>query len=450
MRKNLILLTIDSLRADHATDVSGLMPQVNEYADDGVRLTRTYSNGYSTPISFPTILTGTYADHYGGHGYMSDDRPFLAEKFRATGYETAGFHTNPQLRDEKNYHAGFETYNDFDDEAERLSPLRYLITQNLGSDSTVYKLLKRVYHFLRTASRSRDYTEAPKLNQKALGWIDEEYDEEEPLFLWTHYMDVHYPFYPPNEFLEEVTDRSISNSRAISVNGKMHEDSEELSDTDIADLQALYRGEVRYMDHYLGELIESLKQRGLYEDTIFVVTSDHGELFGEYGLFGHPPSGYEESFHVPLIVFGPGVPEGETVDSTVTLLDLPPTIAELCGLDTDPRWSGESLVPLINGDKSVKDELSVLGNQSVALCLSERWRVVWWRDPEHRETADREWELWDRTANERVPIADHEAEIQPLRDELRAFIESTDSSEDLEEPDVDQATKDRLEALGYK
>lgn len=450
MEKNCVLLTIDSLRADHATDECRLMPRLNEYTDSSVRFTQAFSNGYSTPISFPTILTGTYSDQYGGHRYMSDERPFLAATLQDAGYETAGFHTNPHLRDEVNYDVGFDTYNDFDDEAGDLSQLRYLITQNLDSDSTLYKLLKRAYHFFRTTSGSTDYTEAPKLNQKALRWIDDEYDEENPFFLWTHYMDVHYPFYPPEEFLEEATDRSISKNRAISVNGKMHEEGEEFSEADIADLQALYGGEVRYMDHYLGEFIESLKQRGLYEDTIFVVTSDHGELFGEHGLFGHPPSGYEESFHVPLIVFGPGVPERETVDSTVTLLDLPPTVAELCGLDTNPRWDGESLVPLIEGDKSKKEELSVLGNQSVAICLSERWRLVWWRDPEHRETSDREWELWDRTANEHVPIADHEAEIQPLRDELRTFIESTDSSEDLEEPAVDQATEDRLEALGYK
>lgn len=450
MQKNCVFVTIDSLRADHTIEDAGVMPQFNQHADDGFRFTRAYANGYSTPISFPSILTGTHADHYGGHEYMSDKRPFLAKTFRDAGYETAGFHTNPHLRDEVNYSTGFDTYNDFTDEAGDLSQLRLFLTQNLNNDSTVYKLLKRAYHFLRTTSGSADYTEAPKLNQKALRWIDEEYDEQSPFFLWTHYMDVHYPFYPPDDLLTEVTDRSITNSQAISVNGKMHEENEGLSPSDIADLRALYCGEVRYVDRYLGELIEQLKQRGLYGDTIFVVTSDHGELFGKGGLYGHPPSGYEESYHVPLTVFGPGIPEADTSDSTVTLLDLQPTIAELCGIEADPRWEGESLVPLIEKNRSVKEGLSVVGNQSVAACLSEKWRLVWLRKPEHRDTADREWELWNRTTNERVQIANHEEEIQSLREELTQFMKQANNSENVKNPSLNQTTETRLESLGYK
>jgi arylsulfatase A-like enzyme len=423
---------------------------LNEHATDGFQFTQAYANGYSTPMSFPAILTGTHADNHGGHKYMSDQRPFLAEKFQIAGYETAGFHTNPHLRDNMNYDSGFQIYNDFGDEAGSLSQLRYLITQNLDNNSALYRFLKRAYHYIRTMSETTDYTEAPKLNQKALRWIDDGYNEENPFFLWTHYMDVHYPFYPPQEFLDEVTDRSISRDRAISVNGKMHEDGEEFSKADVADLQALYRGEVRYMDHYLGEFIDEIKQRGLFENTIFVITSDHGELFGEHGLFGHPPSGYKESYHIPLILFGPGIPEAKTTDSTVTLLDLPPTIAELCNLETDPLWDGQSLDSFLDGSDTGDNKLCVLGTQSVATCLSEKWQLIWWRKHDHPQTPNREWELRDRIANKRVSPADHETEIQPLRDELKAFVESTSSSESLEEPAIDQTTEDRLEALGYR
>ena len=101
MESNIVLLTVDSLRADHATQEGGLMPRLTQHATDGVQFTRTYANGYSTPISFPTILTGTYPDHYGGHGYISDNRPALAAKFQTAGYKTAGFHTNPHLRRKK-------------------------------------------------------------------------------------------------------------------------------------------------------------------------------------------------------------------------------------------------------------------------------------------------------------------------------------------------------------
>ena len=101
-------------------------------------------------------------------------------------------------------------------------------------------------------------------------------------------MDVHYPFYSPDEFLAKVTDRSISNKRSISVNGKMHEEDATLSDDEITDLKALYRGDVRYMDHHIGKLLDGIKERGLFKDTVFIVTIDYGELLGEHGLFGHP------------------------------------------------------------------------------------------------------------------------------------------------------------------
>lgn len=447
MTKNCVLLTIDSLRADHTTDKSGLMPQLTEYAASGVQFTRTYSNGYSTPISFPTILTGTYADHYGGHGYMSGDRPFLAEKFRAVGYETAGFHTNPQLRDEKNYDIGFETYNDFNDETGQLSPLRYLITQNLGSDSTVYKLLKRVYHSARTLSGSTDYTKASKLNQKALQWLDEEHNKSDLFFLWTHYMDVHYPFYPPDEFL---TERTISNKRAISVNGKMHEEDADLSDADADDLRTLYRGEVRYIDYHIGELLDELKQRGLFDETVFIITSDHGELFDEHGLFGHPPSGYKMSFYVPFVMFGPGIPNGQRVDQLSSLLDLPPTVADLFNLDVDPDWEGESLLPYIQGNQETSEKGMYLGDTNVLSYQTSEWRLIWWRTRDNPEQPDREWELRRLPECERVPLTEHEAIVDRFREKLKGYLDRTDDQEDLAEPAVDKTTEERLEALGYK
>lgn len=448
MGTNFVLLTIDSLRADHAG--SDLMPNLTEYADGGVRFSRAYSNGYSTPVSFPTILTGTYASHYGGDGYMADERPFLASAFESAEYSTAGFHTNPHLRDEKNYDVGFETYRDFDDEAGDLSRMRYLVTQNLSSDAFLYKILKRLYHFVRTTSGSTDYTEAPKLNDRALQYLDEEYGGEEPFFLWTHYMDVHYPFYPPDRFLEQVSDRSISNSRAISVNGKMHEDDADLTEKDRKDLQALYRGEVRYMDHHLGEFIEALKERGLYEDTVFVVTSDHGELFGEYGIYGHPAAGYEENFHVPLVCFGPGIPEGETVEEMVSLLDVPPTVADLFELGEDDRWDGESLVPAIEGESRDGEKTVFLGDEDVLSYQNESWRLVWWRTFENPVDPNEEWELWRLPECERVALDEHEDIVERFREQMYAFLDQMDDDETFEEPEVDEATEDRLEALGYK
>lgn len=447
MGKNCILLTIDSLRADHATEEAGLMQRLNEYATDGIQFTRAYANGYSTPISFPAILTGTYADHYGGYNYMSDKRPFLAEKFYDAGYETAGFHTNPNLRNNTNYHLGFDTYNDFDDEAGNLSQLRYFLTRNLDRDSKVYNLAKRVYHFIRTSSGGTDYTRAPKLNQKALQWLDEEHDDGTPFFLWTHYMDVHYPFYPSDEFL---TDRSISNKQAISVNGKMHEDGADLSDTDADDLRALYRGKVRYMDYHIGALLDSLKDRGLFDETVFMITSDHGELFGKHGLFGHPPSGYEESFRVPFVTFGPGIPEGQRVDQLSSLLDIPPTMANIFDLSFDPDWEGESLLPYAKDGRETNERGMYLGDTDVLAYQTNDWRLVWWRRRDNPDQQDQEWELRRLPSCERAPLAEHEAVVERFREKLEEYLDRTNNHEHLAEPAVNKTTEERLKSLGYK
>jgi len=448
MSMNLVLLTIDSLRSDCATPES--MPILANLADSGVRFSRAYSTGYSTPNSFPAILTGTYASHYGGDKYMSNQRPFLAERISTAGYETAAFHTNPHLRVEKNYHTGFSTYNDFNNDAGDLSKLRYLVTQNLSSNTRLYKILKRIYHLFRTTSRSTDYAEAPVINDRVLSWLDKEWSGNEPFFIWAHYMDVHYPFYPPDEFLKQVSDRNISNSRAISLNGRMHENSAELTERDIADLRSLYHGEVRYMDHHLDQLSNSLRERGLFKNTVFIVTSDHGELFGEGGIFGHPPSGYEQSYHVPLIMFGPGLPSETVVDQMATLLDIAPTITDLFDIDGDTQWEGESLLPAIRGEDLRDRDPVILGHGDVLVCQTDRWRLVWWRGRPNPHSEGGEWELWDLTDSSRVPLNHHEDVVDQLQQELYIHLERAEESESLSEPAVGEETKGRLEALGYR
>jgi arylsulfatase A-like enzyme len=448
MASNCILLTIDSLRADYASPEKELMPNLNELATSGVRYTSAYANGYSTPVSFPSILTGTYTSHFGGNAYMSDERPFLASHFNEGGYQTAAFHTNPHLRVEKNYDTGFDFYNDFDEEAGSLSQIRHLITNALDNDSRLYKYLRRIYHLFRMTSGSADYAKAPTINSRAEDWLDDHCQSETPFFLWLHYMDPHYPFIPPEEFLEQVTSRDISKNRAISLNGKMHEQSEEMDDEDIEDLRALYRADVRYTDHHIGEFIEELESRGLFDDTLLAITADHGEFFGEHDLFGHPPAGYDEGIRVPLVLTGPGVPENETYGGGVSLVDLAPTLAELCGLEEDSKWEGKSLVSTFEEDTETRS--LIIGDEDVLAYQRGRWRLVWWRTAEHSRDPDCEWELRDVTENESVDLSEQEEIVSEFESELRAHIERAEEVTSVEGPETDADVQDQLEALGYK
>lgn len=435
---NFLLVTVDSLRADAVG--TGLTHTIDELADEGVRFTNAFSNGYSTPVAFPAIQTGTYPDQYGGQEYMSEERPFLAQCLADAEYETAGFHSNPHLRRENNYDIGYQVYNDFDEQSDSLSSLRLFLSTHLDNYSWLHQSLRRVYHTFRTTSGGADYTKASNINEQALTWLD---DITEPFFLWVHYMDVHYPFYPPDEFVKQAGHEPVSTSRAISLNGLMQENPETLSNADIRDLRSLYEGDVRYTDHHLGRLLDGLRAQGHDDGTAVVVTSDHGELFGEHGLFGHPPSVHNESVAVPLVAAGPGLPSGMTVDEQAALIDLPPTIAEYLDIDSPERWRGRSLPPVgRTGERPI-----VLGNERVLGCRADGWQLV--RD--HPDEGSVSWELWDLSADAVVDPDAYPEVTETLRQPINDYLAGMDeTAESLPEVGADEQLQERLEALGYR
>jgi arylsulfatase A-like enzyme len=450
MSQNVVLVTVDSLRADRTGPDSDTMPTLTALADRGVSYEQAFSNGYSTPVSFPAILTGTYPDQYGGYQYMSDRRPFLARHLADHGYHTAAFHSNPHLRAERNYDAGFDDYAGFEATTDTGSSLRFLVTERLDSDSRLYAFLRRAYHLFRS-SGSKDYLTAPKINARALRWLDETWDTTRPFFLWNHYMDVHYPFYPPDEYVRAPGDGSIPTSRRLKLNGRMHEDPSAMTERDRRDLRALYDGEVRYMDDHLGRLLDELASRDLLGDTLVVVTSDHGELFGEYGQYGHPPLLQDELMRIPLVLTGPTVTSGTSVARQTALVDLAPTVSSLLGFDSDSAWVGQDTTTFFNDDAAAESRELILGDRTVIGCQTSEWRLIQWVDADGRLNVSDEWELWDRTTNERVALDDHTDVVGRLRDSLSAYRELVQETEErLPEVEADDDVENRLEALGYR
>jgi arylsulfatase A-like enzyme len=261
-------------------------------------------------------------------------------------------------------------------------------------------------------------------------------------------MDVHYPFFPPGEYVLPDDDRTISKSRAVELNGKMHED-EQFTEAETADLLELYRGDVRYIDRYLDELISEFKSRDLYRDTLFVATSDHGELFGEHEMFGHPQNAYNEGIHVPLIVFGEEVPNGETVDTPVSLIDLPPTLADSFDLGAEESWSGENLWSYV-GASATEPRRIFSGSDSIIGTQTSEYRLVWWRESHHPVNPADEWELLSVETGNRIPLDWELDEVKGHREALEAFIEQSTDIEKFSEPETDRDTQQQLEALGYR
>jgi arylsulfatase A-like enzyme len=449
MAENVLLVTIDSLRYDRVfgSDRSDIAPYMTTLASEGASFSQAFANGPNTPSSFPTILTGTHPTMYGGYRYLDERRPFISETLSEAGFTTVGYHSNPHLGPEKNYHHGFDRFNDNATEEDEGQTIKNVVDEHVPTDSRLYRLLRRVYHLFTMATDSSAYDKAPVITDRAIEWFDDSWDSEQPFFMWLHYMDVHYPFDPPARFLEELDIEPLSTRRAASLNGKMQESPEELTDADRQDLLDLYDGEIRYTDHHIGRLLSELDRRGIREETAVIVTADHGEAFGEHGRYGHHPYLYDELLHVPLIV---DVPEmsAETIDDVVSLIDLPPTVCELLDVSVPEPTQGRSLMPLLSGETmaTTGGVISTAMSGKMLAYRTDTWKLFW-------RVEEGKAELYDLDADptESANVIDSHPEIaEEMRSRLEEHIEVTKATDtDLPEVTESKEVKQRLEDLGY-
>ncbi|GAB3687908.1 hypothetical protein GCM10028857_21500 [Salinarchaeum chitinilyticum] len=290
------------------------------------------------------------------------------------------------------------------------------------------------------------YADATEITQSAIEWIEGR-DPERPFFTWLHYMDVHYPFMPPAEHLAALDIDPPSKRRIAKLNGLMHENPDQITESDREQLLDLYRAELHYTDAEIGRVLDRLAEANELEDTIVVVTGDHGEAFGEHGRYGHHPYLYDELLRVPLILNGPGLGAGTVVDDQVSLIDIGPTLYDLTGVETPEAVQGESLVPLIDGEES--DErvalCTALGGDTLAARTTE-WKCFW-------RVRDGEVELYDleEDPEETNDVSAQRPEVvERFKGELESYLEAAEATDiDLPEPTVSSETKGRLRDLGY-
>ena len=448
MVDNVLLVTIDSLRADHLDlqDDKKIAPNITPTEDEGTYFSQAIANGPSTPSSFPSILTGTLPLMYGGYHYLDDDRPFLAKKFEAEGYTTVAYHSNPHLGENRNYDAGFSTFNDSAEGSDAIARLKDSIEQRLDPDSTVYSLLRRLWHYYTLITDSSAYAKAPTITENSLNWLDETWDSGSPFFMWLHYMDAHYPFTPPDQFFEELGYSPLSKSRIAELNGKMQESSGDLTDEDVDDLLKLYDGEIRFTDHYIGELLDYLEQQDILDETIVIITADHGEAFGEHGRFGHHPYLYDELLRVPLIVYAPGY-EPRSIDQQVSLLDIGPSLYDMLKLNIPEAMQGTSFKPLLRGEE-IDEEVAIatgMDGQTLA-CRKSNWKCFW-------KVEEGEVELYDLRSdpNELNDVStDNPTILEELQGVMEDYLDEAEQM-DIEFPEVEQSpeVQQRLRDLGY-
>ncbi|MGE0360594.1 MAG: sulfatase-like hydrolase/transferase [Vicinamibacterales bacterium] len=286
--RHLIIVTIDTLRADRLGAYGSTTvptPHFDRIAREGVRALDATSHVPITRPSHATLFTARYPAEHGVRDNISlplaKDVPTLAEALHAQGFATAAFVSTFVLSSPSGLDRGFDHYDD-----------AFEVPQ---SDEEAV--------FLSTVQRRGDETLA-KVEQ----WLDTRSAETKAkrTALWVHLYDPHDPYEPPEPFATQYADR-------------------------------LYDGEVAWTDTLLGRLRASLEARQLWDDALVVVTADHGEALGEHDETGHGFFAYETTLKIPFALRGPGVPASRTLDGTVRLVDVTPTVLELLGL---PALSG--------------------------------------------------------------------------------------------------------------
>ncbi|MUV59830.1 sulfatase [Halobacterium sp. CBA1126] len=439
---NVLFLVVDSLRYDAVAGDEFDTPALDALAEEGVSFSRCFAQGISTAPSMTAMLTGRYPLDYGGHWYLEEAQPTMAEQFQRNGYTTGAIHSNPNVSRLRNFDRGFDTFE------ENILPYDPDGLVDNAPDSLLRYANKAARILRRTP-----YLPAEKVNRSLAEWIG---STDEPWFLWTQYMDVHGPYLPGDDFGYRNKFRAERLWRKAAVNAP-----DEITPDEHDELWTNYRKEVEYLDREIGNFLDTLEERGELEDTAIVVVGDHGDEFDEHGLYGHKNLPYDELTRVPLLIRFPDsapIDQPTTVDSMVRTIDILPTLLDLADADYSTemagRLEGESLLPVINGESPTYDavvtEKEVRGEDYLRIGFrTDRWKYLY-----DGKTDDQY--LYDLADDpkETNDVADqHPETVERFRERLNDRFEMIkETSEDVEVPDIDddEAVEERLKALGYK
>ena len=326
-RPNVILLSIDTLRADHlgcygyGRDTS---PQIDAFSREAVLFEETIAAAPSTLASHASIFTSLVVPHHGAsfarRAALSPQQVTLTEILHEHGYETVSWNGGGQIDQMWGLDQGFESY---------ITLVEATVT-NEGASAGV----GRVDH----------------LDEKvdaALRWLDDR-DGERPFFLFLHTYEVHHPYTPDPVLRADFGRFPTLLDDAVTVLDLQRFNSGMwmLEEADLEHIVASYDAEVRSTDRAFGRLLDGLRERGLYDGSLIVVTSDHGEEFGEHERVGwHSHSLYDELLRVPLLVRLPrGEHGGTRVSGQVAGIDVAPTILSVLDIGRPPIFQGQGLL----------------------------------------------------------------------------------------------------------
>lgn len=347
---NVLLIVLDTVRAfnlelygyERAT-----MPTLTRFASGGTTFDRAFSTAPWTLPSHGSMFTGHWAHELRADWMqpLEAGPPTIAEALGRAGYYTAGISANTNyVSAEVGLARGFVTFEDY-----VLSPGLLLRNSSLVRVVSRNRMVKR---FL-GAEDALGRKGAAGINRSAIRFLDQR-PVDRPFFLFLNYYDAHRPYLPPSPY-DRMFVPTGTEPDPRPVRTAQPGDTARVEKTAWA--VNAYDGGLAFLDRELGQLLADLNRRGLLDSTVVIITSDHGEEFGEHGLFDHGNSLYRQALQVPLVVrFPPRLPAGARVGTAVSLRDLPATILDLAGIRGGPAFPGRSLA-LALGDTVPQDSL---------------------------------------------------------------------------------------------
>ena len=359
-KPNVLLIVLDTVRAQ-SLSVSGYnrntTPQLERLAKESTRFERAIATAPWTLTSHASMFTGHYPHELSADWWTPLDAtyPTLAEVLGAYGYLTAGFVANTiNCSYETGLNRGFAHYEDY-----KVSIEQVIMNSSLGRAIGNNERLRKAFWHYQFLGRKT----APEVNKGFLSWLSNR-DKQRPFFAFLNYFDAHNPYLPPESFDIMFGENKKWRNPLFSLD-------QQWSALEIqAELDA-YEACIACVDHYVGKLFDELQQRGVLENTLVIITSDHGEEFGEHRVMQHGTSLYLPSLLVPLLIRFPSrVPPDLSVHEPVSLRNLPATVIDLIGLEDRIQFPGHSLshywgatrAPDGGQADSVLSEISFLAN----------------------------------------------------------------------------------------
>lgn len=398
---NVVLITIDTLRADHVGCYGYKQiktPNIDGLANDGARFERAFAVVPVTLPSHSSMLTGTYPMLSGMHDFgankLSPLQTTMASVLKQAGYRTGAVVAAAVLDSRFGLNQGFDFYYDH-------------------------------FDFNRLDEANLDEMERPAnaVADVALDWLGK--NSEKKFFLWMHLYDPHFPYDPPEPYKTEYASQP-------------------------------YDGEIAFADEQVGRLLRFLKKNGIYKNTVIILCGDHGESLGEHGEKTHGFFIYNATMHVPLIIRIPGDSPGHTVAGPVSLVDLMPTVLAAVGVSTPSQVQGHSLLPEISGAEAV--DFSVRNRDLYGETYLPRIHFNW---SELRGVENAKYHFIDAPRPELYDLAKDPSETRNLFGEKKAVAEEmraklvgmirdySAGKEMAEKTGLDPALMERLKSLGY-